>query len=78
MREGFPELLNFYAFPYHLWKRLRTTNTVECWFVKERRRTRPMVVFTDVRSLDRIIDAIFNGFNEGWHERALKLFTKRT
>jgi len=29
-----------------------------------RRRTRPMACFVNVQSVDRIIDAIFNGMNE--------------
>jgi transposase-like protein len=59
LEKDLPELLNFYAFPKHLWKKLRTTNIIERCFVEVRRRTRPMVVFTNVESVDRIIYAIF-------------------
>ncbi len=71
-----PELLNFYSFPRHLWRKLRTTNAIERCFVEVRRRTRPMVVFTNVQSVDRIIYAIFNRFNEDWQNRTLELFTQ--
>ena len=78
LEKDLPELLNFYAFPKHLWKKLRTTNMIERCFVEVRRRTRPMVVFTNVQSVDRIIYAIFQRFNEDWRTRTLELFTQRT
>ncbi len=76
LEKHLPELLNFYAFPRHLWKKLRTTNAIERCFVEVRRRTRPMVVFTNVESVDRIIYAIFSRFNQDWQNRTLELFTQ--
>ncbi len=76
LEKDLPDLLNFYQFPRHLWKRLRTTNIIERCFVEVRRRTRPMVVFTNVQSVDRIIYAIFNRFNEDWQNHTLHLFTQ--
>jgi len=76
LEKDLPELLNFYSFPRHLWRKLRTTNAIERCFVEVRRRTRPMVVFTNVASVDRIIYAIFNRFNEDWKNRTLELFTQ--
>ena len=76
LEKDLPDLLNFYAFPKHLWKKLRTTNIIERCFVEVRRRTRPMVVFTNVQSVDRIIYAIFSRFNEDWKNRTLELFTQ--
>jgi transposase-like protein len=58
-----PELLSFFAFPRHLWRKLRTTNVIERCFVEVRRRTRPMVCFVNVESVDRIIYSIFQSFN---------------
>lgn len=78
LEKDLPELLNFFNFPKHLWKKLRTTNAIERCFVEVRRRTRPMVVFTNVQSVDRIIYAIFNRFNEDWQNHTLKLFTQRS
>ena len=78
LQKDLPELLNFFNFPQHLWKKLRTTNAIERCFVEVRRRTRPMVVFTNTQSVDRIIYAIFNRFNEDWQNRTLELFTQRT
>jgi putative transposase len=47
-----PELLSFFRFPRCLWRKLRTTNTIERCFVEVRRRTRPMVCFVNVQSVD--------------------------
>jgi len=77
LEKDLPELLNFFNFPKHLWKKLRTTNAIERCFVEVRRRTRPMVVFTNVQSVDRVIYAIFNRFNEDWQNHTLKLFTQK-
>ena len=71
-----PELLSFFAFPRHLWRKLRTTNVIERCFVEVRRRTRPMVCFVNVESVDRIIYSIFQRFNLEWKTRTLKLFTQ--
>jgi len=77
LEKDLPELLSFFNFPKHLWKKLRTTNAIERCFVEVRRRTRPMVVFTNVQSVDRIIYAIFNRFNEDWRSHTLQLFTQK-
>jgi putative transposase len=78
LEQDLPELLAFFSFPRHLWKKLRTTNAIERCFVEVRRRTRPMVCFVNVQSVDRIIYAIFNGMNEKhlWKNRTLRLFTQ--
>jgi len=43
-----------------LWRHIRTTNAIERRFVEVRRRTRPMGVFSDRTSMERILFAIFN------------------
>ena len=48
LERDLPELLTFFAFPRHLWRKLRTTNIIERCFVEVRRRTRPMVCFVNV------------------------------
>jgi len=77
LERDLPELLSFFCFPRPLWRKLRTTNVIEWRFVEVRRRTRPMVCFVHVASVDRIIYAIFNGYNERqeWRNRTLRLFT---
>ncbi len=76
LEQDLPELLAFFSFPRHLWRKLRTTNVIERCFVEVRRRTRPMVCFVNAQSVDRIIFSIFNRFNEQWRNRTLRLFTQ--
>ena len=76
LEKDLPELLTFYNFPRHLWRKLRTTNVIERCFVEVRRRTRPMVCFVNVQSVDRIIFSIFNRFNGDWRDRTLRIFTQ--
>jgi putative transposase len=76
LEKDLPELLPFFSFPRHLWRRLRTTNIIERCFVEVRRRTRPMVCFVNVQSVDRIIYSIFQRFNLEWKNRTLKVFTQ--
>jgi transposase-like protein len=76
LERDLPELLAFFAFPRHLWRKLRTTNVIERCFVEVRRRTRPMVCFVNVESVDRIIYSIFQRFNLEWKTRTLSVFTQ--
>ncbi len=71
-----PELLAFFQCPMGLWRKLRTTNVIERCFVEVRRRTRPMVCFVNVQSVERIIFSIFNRFNLEWRQRTLRQFTQ--
>ncbi len=76
LEKDLPELLSFYHFPRHLWRKLRTTNVIERCFVEVRRRTRPMVCFVNVASVDRIIYSIFHRFNLEWRNCILRVFTQ--
>jgi putative transposase len=76
LERDLPELLSFFSFPRHLSKKLRTTNVIERCFVEVRRRTRPMVCFVNVKSVDRIIYSIFQRFTLEWKTRTLNLFTQ--
>ena len=76
LEKDLPELLSFMNFPNTQWKKLRTTNVIERCFVEVRRRTRPMVCFVNVGSVDRIMYSIFNRFNLDWETRPLRAFTQ--
>jgi transposase-like protein len=76
LERDLPELLSFFSLPRHLWRKLRTANIIERCFVEVRRRTRPMVCFVNVASVDRIIYSIFHRFNLEWKFRTLRLFTQ--
>ena len=71
-----PDLLAFFQCPRSLWRKLRTTNVIERCLVEVRRRTRPMVCFVNVQSVERIIFSIFNRFNLEWRPRTLHQFTQ--
>ena len=73
--QDLPCLLPFFAFPPHLRRKLRTTNVIERCFVEVRRRTRPMVCFVNLASMERIIFAIFHRFNQDWKNHTLRSFT---
>ena len=76
LERDLPELLSFFSFPRHLWRKLCTTNIIERCFVEVRRRTRPMVCFVNVKSVGRIIYSIFQRFNLEWKTRTLGEFTQ--
>lgn len=76
LEKDLPELLSFMSFPKNQWIKLRTTNVIERCFVEVRRRTRPMVCFVNVGSVDRIIYSIFHKFNLQWETRPLRAFTQ--
>ncbi len=60
LKECEEELLAFYRIKdRELWKKIRTTNLIERRFRELRRRTRPMGVFSDRTSIERILYAIF-------------------
>lgn len=56
--------------------RLRTTKIIERCFVEARVRTRPMVCFVNVQSVERIIYSIFHRFKLEWKTRTLRVFTQ--
>lgn len=59
------ELLVFFNFANRDWQRqIRTTNAIERRFREVRRRTRPMGVFSDRTSIERILYAVFSHENQ--------------
>jgi transposase-like protein len=60
LKECEEELLAFFRIQDpSLWKKIRTTNLIERRFRELRRRTRPMGVFSDKTSMERILYAVF-------------------
>jgi transposase-like protein len=74
LERGLAELPAFFRFPKRLWRKLRTTNIIERCFVEIRRRTRPIICFLNVQSVDRIIYSIFQRFNLEWETLTLGAF----
>jgi len=65
LERDLPELLNFYRLARYLWRKLRTTTVIERCFVEVREDSADRRVHQR-GSVDRIIYAIFNRFNEDW------------
>ena len=64
LRDDLDELLTCWRYPsLEQRKRVRTTNAIERRFREVRRRTRPMGVFQDRTSMDRILFAVFTHEN---------------
>ena len=64
LRNNLDDLLVFFLFKDPEWhKATRTTNAIERRFREVRRRTRPMGVFSDKTSMDRILYAVFTNEN---------------
>jgi len=69
LTEGLDELLVYMDMPEKDWKTVRTTNVIERSFREVRRRIRPMTIFSNNRSCDRILVCIFNKRNGRWKKR---------
>ncbi|MBI4196938.1 MAG: IS256 family transposase [Deltaproteobacteria bacterium] len=79
LEKDIDQLLTFFQIKEEeLWSRLRTTNLIERAFREVRRRTRPMGVFTNTDSLQRIVFAVFFHLNNNWEQHPLKEFTHKT
>lgn len=64
LQRDLDELLTFFSFKDPKWRKaVRTTNAIERRFREVRRRTRPMGVFSDRTSMDRILYAVFTHEN---------------
>lgn len=70
------ELLYFYNEPVEVWKKLRTTNSIERTFREVRRRIRTISVFSNELSVDRIIYGVLARLNENWRKRSEKFAKK--
>ncbi len=65
LRDDLDELLTCWRYKSHSQRKaVRTTNAIERRFREVRRRTRPMGVFSDRTSMDRILFAVFNHENQ--------------
>lgn len=78
LKEDLDDLLTFYRCPKDHWVRLRTTNVIERAFREVRRRTRPIGVFRNSQSLDRIVYAVIHYLNESWRLAPLLHFAQRS
>ena len=76
LEKDLDELLHFFQIKTpEMWSRLRTTNLIERSFREVRRRTRPMGVMANTKSLQRIVFAVFHHLNQNWSQNTPKQFT---
>ena len=69
LEKDIENLLVFFKQDKKLWVKLRTTNMIERLFRELRKRTRPMSLFTNVASCERIVYALFAKYNNKWEDR---------
>ena len=68
LMQDLDDMLVYMDMPEKDWKKVRTTNTIEREFREVRRRIRPMTIFANTRSCDRILVAVFNKANMRWRK----------
>jgi transposase-like protein len=79
LRGDIDDLLSFFRFKNEDWRKAtRTTNAIERRFREVRRRTRPMGVFSDKTSIERILFAVFTYENKKQGAAAPFLVTQNT
>ena len=76
LEKDLEELLAFFDCPESHRIRVRTTNAIERTFREARRRIRVFSCFTNVKSSERILFAIFDYLNRRWKAKPLKSFTQ--
>jgi putative transposase len=64
MEKDLYHCLHYHSFPKELWEKVRSTNILERDFREVRRRTRPMGVFPNEDSAERIFYGVTNGIHD--------------
>jgi transposase-like protein len=70
--------LHHFSFPKDFWRTIRTNNILEWAFRELRRRTRPMGVFTNAQSAQRILYGVTQPLKGNWQELPLGNFKRTT
>jgi len=76
LEKDLEELLAIFDCPKAHRIKVRTTNVIERSFREVRRRTRVFSCFTNIKSSERILFAIFDYLNHRWKVKPLKQFTQ--
>lgn len=76
LEKDLEQMLAFLDFPKSHRIRVRTTNVIERTFREVRRRIRVFSCFSNLKSSERILYAIFDYLNNRWKAKPLKLFTQ--
>jgi putative transposase len=78
MDKNLAECLRYYDFDKSMWKSIRTTNILERAFREVRRRTRPMNLFPNADSANRIFYGVTKNLNQNWNENPVSEFPQST
>jgi len=78
MDKNLAECLRYFDFDKSLWKSIRTTNILERAFREVRRRTRPMNLFPNEDSANRIFYGVTKNLNQNWKENPVIEFPQST
>ena len=76
LEKDLEELLAFFECPKSHRVKVRTTNVIERTFREARRRIRVFSCFTNIKSSERILFAIFDYLNRRWKAKPLRDFTQ--
>jgi putative transposase len=74
LEQDIEDMLLFFKYDQKLWVKLRTTNVIERLFKELRKRTRPMSLFANPESCNRILYALFAKYNKQWEDRRYAIF----
>ena len=74
LEKDIEDMLVFFDQDKKLWIKLRTTNVIERLFKELRKRTRPMSLFANKESCNRILYALFTKYNKKWEDRRYAIF----
>lgn len=74
LEQDIEEMLLFFNHEQKLWIKLRTTNVIERFFKELRKRTRPMSLFANTDSCNRILYALFAKYNKKWEDHQYAIF----
>jgi len=78
MDKNLSECLRYFDFDKSLWRSIRTTNILERAFREVRRRTRPMNLFPNADSANRIFYGVTKNLNQSWNQKPVEEFTQST
>jgi putative transposase len=76
LEKDFEQMLAFLECPKSHRIRVRTTNVIERTFREARRRIRVFSCFSNIKSSERILFAVFDYLNNRWKAKPLKQFTQ--
>jgi len=74
MEKDLSACLRYFEFDQSLWKSIRTTNILERAFRELRRRTRPMNLFPNADSANRLFYGVTKNLNQNWGWNPIKKF----